>query len=274
MDGQQMELQSSVLPATDLDAISDEQESIGHDDDESLKASGDSADMTTSQSTTGQNSGMDSQCHHCSKRLETIVGLQAQLEALHDDLEGQLQRRKRQDEQIHMLQRQLSDIQESNYERTRHIEFLEAQNRDCEQAHQRLMASLENVERELTKVNAQACSMEDYINQSSKVRRRIHALLEQLDKQVLLNKYLSEEIQRMVDNNQPTSCHRHESLTLRPLGAAIDTCSQQRLLLRVWLATFYFLLCFWCGVLTPVISSSQVTSFWLQFTETTNITPT
>ncbi|KAG0089324.1 hypothetical protein BGZ92_004913 [Podila epicladia] len=217
MDGQQMELQSSVLPATDLDAISDEQESIGHDDDESLKASGDS------------------------------------------------------------LQRQLSDIQESNYERTRHIEFLEAQNRDCEQAHQRLMASLENVERELTKVNAQACSMEDYINQytqSSKVRRRIHALLEQLDKQVLLNKYLSEEIQRMVDNNQPTSCHRHESLTLRPLGAAIDTCSQQRLLLRVWLATFYFLLCFWCGVLTPVISSSQVTSFWLQFTETTNITPT
>ncbi|KAF9334297.1 hypothetical protein BG006_002371 [Podila minutissima] len=253
-----MELQPSALWANDPDAISDERESIDHDDDEFQQASEDPV-----------------------MRLETIAGLQAQLEALHDDLEGLVQSRKRQDEQIHMLQRQLSETEKSNDERTRQIEFLEIQNRDCEQAHQRLMASLGNVERELAKVNAQVCAMQDYVNQafesiqSSEVRRLIHALLEQLDKQVSLNKYLSEEIKQMVDNNQrPSSCHRYEELTLRPLGVANDTCSQQRLLPRVWLATFYFLFCFWCGVFTPVISSSQATSFWLQFAETINIAPT
>ncbi|KAG0039769.1 hypothetical protein BGZ82_006791 [Podila clonocystis] len=160
------------------------------------------------------------------------------------------------------------------------------------------MASLENVERELAKVNAQVCAMQDYVNQigrhcycktvngrffihafqptqSSEVKRLIHALQEQLDKQVSLNKYLSEEVMRMANSNQhPSLCHWYEGLTLRPLGAAIDTYSQHRVLTRVWLVTFYFLFCCWCSVFTPVTSLSQVTSFWLQCAESTNIVPT
>ncbi|KAF9321474.1 hypothetical protein BG003_001596 [Podila horticola] len=194
MGEQQMKFQLSAPWANNTYAIPDKQKSISNDVDQSQKAPEDSDTTTSRQSTSGQNPG--THCHHCSKRLESVASLQVQLEALHDELQGLIQLRKRQEDQIHKLQRQLSNTQESNDERTRQIEFLEAQNRDCEQANQRLMTYLQNIDRELEKMNARAYTVQDYVKQSSQLKRLIRELEEQMDKQVSTNKYLSEEIRQ------------------------------------------------------------------------------
>lgn len=128
MGEQQMKFQLSAPWANNTYAIPDKQKSISNDVDQSQKAPEDSVichvhsgcfrevkcpdshstlsqDTTTSrQSTSGQNPG--THCHHCSKRLESVASLQVQLEALHDELQGLIQLRKRQEDQIHKVKAQ------------------------------------------------------------------------------------------------------------------------------------------------------------------------
>ncbi|KAI9235082.1 MAG: hypothetical protein BYD32DRAFT_463761 [Podila humilis] len=219
-----------------------------------------------------------SHCRDCSMRLKTIVRLQVQLETMHKELEELVQRRRSQEEQINKLQKHLDEIKESIAERTGEIEFLQTKNRDGDQAKQRLLVSLQNIERELVNANIQACEMQNYCSQSCKLEQLIHDSKEQLDKFVAINQALSEQIKLMTGNNKlmadnqlpPSPCHR----LMRSQGATpIDTSSHKLPLSCVWLV-IYLLFCSWCIMFTPGIMSSWTTSFWPQCSQTTTISPT